>query len=60
MFRILALTMFYSGQRTGLELCKRRISFSDCQLVKEETGQFAQTHILPGRVRALQEAKKNM
>ena len=27
--------MFYSGRKTGLELCERRISFSDCQVVKQ-------------------------
>jgi hypothetical protein len=30
-----ASLMFYSGGKTGLELRERRISFSDCQVVKQ-------------------------
>jgi len=30
-----ASLMFYSGPKTGLELCERRISFSDGQVVKQ-------------------------
>src|SRR6185436_5678639 len=33
MFRIVTLHLFYSAQKTGLELCERRIFFSDGQVV---------------------------